>query len=89
MVDIQGATGGEHKLAQWLLHAELPSIGKALFTSEGYLVGWSTTTPNDTTDIGFARGAIFMHTDGAADDQLFVNEGTVTSSTWTAVGSVG
>ena len=69
--------------------AKLARSGRTLETPEGYVLGWSKTTPSDTTDIGFARGAIFMHTDGAADDQLFVNEGTVTSSTWTAVGSVG
>lgn len=79
----------QHRTYTDLLGADFPSIGKIMKTPEGYLFGWSTTTPSGSGDIGFATGAIFIHTDGSADDQTFINEGSKTSSTWTVIGSVG
>ncbi len=79
----------QHRTYTDLLGADFPSEGKIMKTPQGYLLGWNTTTPSDSTDIGFAPGAMFIHTAGSADDQTFINEGTKASSTWTVIGSVG
>lgn len=85
MVDIQGATGGEHKLAQWLLTAELGSTGQILLTPGGYLFGWGTTVGNGVEN--WSVSAIFLDTDAATDNQLNLNVGTATTASWEKVTS--
>jgi len=78
-----------HNIERELSDGPFGSSGKIIETPNGFLIGWGSAAPSNSTDIGFASGAIFIHTDGAADAQNYINEGTKTSSTWTAVGSVG
>lgn len=54
------------------------------------MFGWGLVADNPGSGIeGWAPGALFIQTDGAADDQVFFNEGTVLSSTFTLVSSMG
>lgn len=79
---------GIHNIIDQLSQADLPTSGVILkIPGVGALVGWGPTVPS-ANDI-YAPSAIFFHTDGSADDQLYVNEGTLASVSFTVVGSVG
>ena len=71
-----------HRLYDMLRRADMPSSGKAFKTPEGYLVGWGTTVPSAAE--GYAPGCLFIHTDGTAATQLYVNEGTKATSSFVA-----
>lgn len=58
--------------------------GRILGTPGGFLLGWGTTVPADAT-VGYATGALFIHTDGGAGTALYCNEGTEASSDFDAV----
>ncbi len=48
--------------------------------SENFMFAWGTAVPTDG-DTGYGKGCLFSHTDGAdAQDLLYVNNGTNTSS---------
>jgi hypothetical protein len=49
---------------------------------------FGTTVPTDAT-AGFAKGALFVQTDGSAGSVLYVNEGTVASCDFNPVASGG
>lgn len=56
----------------------------------GYLMAYGTTVPTDAGS-GYAPGCIFIHTDGTAGTQFYINEGTYTSCDFnrTEAGNVG
>jgi hypothetical protein len=76
-----------HNLHDVIENADLPASGKAFKTPSGHLFGWGPTVPADT-EAGWAIGALFLHTDGAAGTALYCNEGTAGSCDFDAV-SVG
>lgn len=64
--------------------ASLLRIKKPVIENRGLLWGSGGTVPTNGTD-GWQIGAIFQHTDGGAEDALYVNEGSVTSSAFVAL----
>jgi hypothetical protein len=78
---------GAQNLGRLLMAKDLfPASGAAFHVKgKGYLLGWGDTVSTETI---FATGAIFIHTDGAADSQVYINEGSGEGSatSWEAVG---
>jgi hypothetical protein len=59
---------------------------KAFFVpGKGYCFGAGTSTPSDTV---WAKGALFLKIDGAADANVYINEASAgygTSPSWVAI----
>lgn len=64
--------------------ASLLRMGLPITDDEGLLFASGATVPTGGTN-GYQVGAIFQHTDGGAGTALYVNEGSVTSSTFNAL----
>lgn len=58
-----------------------------LTANRGLLFGSGATVPSSVD--GYQVGAIFAHTDGTAGTALYINEGSITSSSFTAVVTAG
>jgi hypothetical protein len=56
-------------------------------SGDGVTLAYGTTVPSAAA--GYAKGCIFIHTDGAAGTMVYVNEGTTTSSSFVAVVTPG
>lgn len=54
----------------------------------GIVLDWGPTVPTDTS-IGYAPGCIFIDINAAAGSQVFINEGSGTSSDFNAVAATG
>lgn len=52
------------------------------------MYAYGTTVPSNS-GVGYATGAIFIHSDGSAGDIVYINNGTAASSTWNAVPTGG
>jgi len=61
----------------------LDKLKAAILPGGGKMFDWGDTVPTDTT-AGYAKGALFFKTDGAAGAILYVNEGTKTSCAFKA-----
>ena len=74
-----------HSVAAGLAENIFPSEGKVLYVKDkGFLFGWGLAL---STDPVWAKGALFIVIDGAADANIHVNEaaaGEGTAPTWTA-----
>lgn len=74
-----------HSVAAALEQNIFPSTGKIIYIKDkGFLLGWGTAL---STDPIWAKGAIFVKVDGAADANIHINEaaaGEGTAPTWTA-----
>ncbi len=70
-----------HRLYDMLRRGEVRSTQEAYNTPEGYIFGWGTTVGNGVE--GWAPGAFYVHSDGAAGAMLYRNTGTKTTATWT------
>ena len=68
-----------HRLSGMLERAELPTTQKCFKTPEGWGFGMGKTVPA-AASVGWSPGAIFIHTNGASGDQIYVNQGTKASS---------
>jgi hypothetical protein len=55
---------------------EIPGIG--------IIQAWGEAAPTDAVS-GYAKGCAYQHIGGEADNQLFLNEGTLASATWVGV----
>ncbi len=55
--------------------------------NRGLLLGSGPTVPSSAD--GWQVGALFLHTDGTAGTALYVNEGSITSSSFTAIVTAG
>ena len=53
-------------------------------TGDGYLFDSGTTVPTDAT-VGYAKGCLFIKTDGGAGTTWYLNEGTNSSSNFDAI----
>jgi len=53
-------------------------------SEDGILLCYGTTVPTDAT-AGYAKGCLFIHTDGAAGTMIYCNEGSNTSCDFDAV----
>lgn len=70
-----------HNLPDQLRHAPFEATTVKLFyvpALDGHLIGAGITVPTGTST-GWAKSAIFLHTDGAAGQQFYVNEGSGSS----------
>lgn len=56
--------------------------------SRGIFVAEGTTVPSDAAT-GFAPGCLFIHTDGTAGSQFYINEGSKTSADFNPVAATG
>ena len=56
--------------------------------ADGYLFGYGTGAPLAAA-AGFAKGCIYIRTDGSAGTMTYVNEGSNTSATWVASPTTG
>ena len=53
--------------------------------NRGIVIDWGTTVPADAT-VGYAPGAIFIHTDGTGQNGIFYgNRGTKAASDFDAI----
>lgn len=52
------------------------------------MYAYGTTVPSNS-GVGYATGAIFIHSDGSAGDIVYINNGTAASSTWNALPTGG
>ena len=68
-----------HRTQSDLENAAFKAPFRGMKTVEGWLYGGGPTVPADAST-GWAPGASFIHSDGAAGDQLYTNEGTKASS---------
>ena len=50
----------------------------------GIIQAWGTAAPTASA-AGYAKGCMYQHIGGAADNQLFMNEGTILAATWVGV----
>jgi hypothetical protein len=78
---------GKHQLESILAQADLTAPGAALYVPalSGHLLGWGITVPADAAT-GWAKGALFMHTDLTGEtDALYSNIGSGASANFNAV----
>lgn len=68
--------------------AGVATIQRIWETEDGIMLAWGITVPTDATT-GYAKGCIFIHTDGSAGTMLYVNEGTGTSCNFDPVATQG
>jgi hypothetical protein len=63
--------------------------GKIAMNELGHvLLAYGTTVPSDGVD-GYAKGCIFIDTNGAAENIILINAGSITSADFNALGSAG
>ncbi len=70
----------QHRTQADLEQADFTSSASMLTSPEGKVLGYGTTVGNGIE--GWAPGASFRHTDGAAGAQVYTNEGTKTTANW-------
>ncbi len=75
----------EHRIQSALENALMTSTVNAFLTPEGLILGAGTTVGNGVE--GWAPGAIFVDTNASAGNQLWVNEGTKTTASFSKVGA--
>ncbi len=79
----------KHNLPNQLSGSRFPTTYAGTFVPGlGRLDGWGTTVPTDG-DTGWAKAALFRHTDGSGgDDLIYQNNGTLTSCAFIEITSV-
>lgn len=70
-------------------HRALEDLNLGFYQKTGYkLIGWGSGAPSNSTDIGYAHGAIYIRTGGTTGaDGFYINTAasSVSSSTWQAI----
>ena len=79
-----------HRLADSLHRAHLTPtstspVGLLLDKTTGFMFAYGKTVPSSAA--GYAIGCLFCHTDGTSNTAMYVNEGSATSCTFTAITS--
>lgn len=72
-----------HRTQSDLEAASFTTSGRMINAPEGYVFGWGTTVGGGLE--GWAPGAMYIDTDAAADNHLWLNEGTSSSASWVVV----
>jgi hypothetical protein len=73
--------GLQHKLetSGKLLPAGVATPRTVLATADGILICYGITVPSDAAT-GYSPGCLFLHTDGTAGSELYINSGTAASA---------
>lgn len=72
-----------HNLFDKLNRAEMPATGEIFKAAAGFVHGWGTTVGNGVQ--GWAPGAIFIDTNAASPQSVWVNTGSKTAATWASI----
>lgn len=63
---------------------QVATVADSAGQAEGLIYARGASVPADTT-AGYAKGCLFIQTDGSTSTTLYVNEGTVASCDFNAV----